>query len=94
MGKKEKKAVKNFKIMLEKNQPYIDRIVLSEELIDTLYRNPELVEIDQIKETINEEGDETEVWYLFGIPAVMSIYVLRGCILEMRNGEFVVIKGI
>ena len=46
------------------------------------------------EENINDSNDKTEVWYLFDIPAIMSLHILKGCILEMKSGEYIVIKGL
>lgn len=83
---KARRAIKNLSGLIKKNKEHITRIILSEEFSLTLKKHSDIVEFT------STEKDEIKIWFLFGVEAVMSNIMRHGCALEMKNGEFVVIK--
>lgn len=86
--RKLRRNIHKLAMMLDKNKKLIKRIVLSENMVDKLHSEPDLINIGITKD---KEGAET--WFLFGIESVVSAYILQNCILEMENGEIVKIEG-
>lgn len=92
-----KKSVKNLKTIIINNKKYIKQIILSESFVDDLHNVPKFVEIDVKKTEKKDAGGDLsteENWFIFGVPAIISIFVKSGCIIELLNGEVIGIKGI
>lgn len=101
---KERSNVKKIAKLINKNRHLIDRIIVSEEFMLKLAENADLVDIDEkiIKMTSDYEfdkhthktEDEISQTYLFKVPCFISAHVIHGAVLEMKNGEYFVLKNI
>lgn len=100
----EKKNLNKIKLLIEKNKHNVNRIVVSEEFMLLLKDHAEDVEIEErrLKMKVehsfngidNSGEDEIDMTYLFGVPCYLSDRIIHGAVLEMRNGEFFVLKNI
>ena len=86
--KKLRRSIIKFSSLIDTNRKFIRRILLSEDMVEKLYQQPDLINIGIKKD---KEGSET--WFLFGVESVVSQFMLKNCILEMTNGEIVKIEG-
>ena len=92
--------VRKLKSLVVKNIRQIERIVASENFMRSMFEALDEVEF----ETISIEDDKfhnskqytekTDSSFLFGAPVILSRFILNGCVIEMTNGEKIVIKGI
>lgn len=82
--KSEKKNLKKTIRLIKKNKPTIERIISSEKFMNDLF-----IIIDEIELDKNDEDD----WFFFGIPIVMSNSLDNGLIMEMKNGEYTIVRG-
>mgnify|MGYP001201143496 CR=1 FL=1 len=102
--KKTRVKIKKLKSLLKKNAENVKKIVVSEILMKQLAQFPGEVEIEsKMIEKFSQHDfidhhktyeDEEEVWFLFGIEAEMSSLITRGAVLEMKDGQFVILSGI
>lgn len=102
--KKSRTEIKKLGALLNKNRSNIKKVVVSESLMQQLSKFPGDVEIESkiIERTGRHDfidhhktyEDEEEVWFLFGIEAEMSSLIKKGAVLEMKNGEFIILSGI
>jgi hypothetical protein len=74
-------------LLVEKNKDQIFKIIVSEAFIQTISKCLDEVEIEK------SEIEDGEVWTLWGIPLQESLQI-KGAVLEMKDGEFIVIEGI
>ena len=74
--------------LITKNRHEIEHILVSE-----LFLHQLMDVADHIDVEIIPEGDK-EVLYIFGKPINMSRFINEGCILVLKNDEYVVLKGI
>jgi hypothetical protein len=103
MNKKRKNLLK-IKTLIEKNKDFIGRIVVSEEFLQLLQDVADMVDIQtkRLKMSMehefngieNKSEDYIDVTFLYGVPCDISTYIVKGAILEMKNGEHIVLKNI
>jgi hypothetical protein len=74
-------------LLVEKNKDQILKIIVSESFIQRISQCLDEVEIEKT------ETDDIELWTLWGVPLQESLQ-LKTAVLEMKDGEFVVIEGI
>jgi len=79
-----KKFINNLQLLLSKNKDHISRIVVSLDFMEKLAKFPQFLKISEIDDD----------WFLFDVPLKESNVLNSGAILEMKNGEFIVLKGI
>ncbi len=85
--KNEKKSIQNIKYILNKNRDNIKQIVTSAAFVSLLNTYPDIIYLHIIE---NEEtGDVLEIE---AIPAILSEAITKNAILEMKNGESIIIK--
>lgn len=102
--RKESRNLSKIKTLMGKNKHNINRIVVSEEFMLLLQDHASEVEIETKKQLLkvehsfngidNSSEDEIETTYLFGVPCFLSDHITSGAVLEMRNGEYFILKNI
>lgn len=100
----ESRNLKKIKILVNKNKHNINRIVVSEEFMLLLKDHADEVEIETRIQRMKVEHsfngidntavDDFEMTYLFGVPCDLSERLITGAVLEMKNGEYFVLKNI
>ncbi len=78
------KNVKKFDKLIEKNKDEIKEILMSENLIK------QLIQEAYIEVQLTEDED----LLVHNIPTKLSHFITSGCILMLKNNEFIVLKGI
>lgn len=78
------KNVKKFDKLIEKNKDEIKEILMSESFIKQLIQEA----------YINVQLTEDEDLLIHNIPIKLSHFITSGCILMLKNNEFIVLKGI
>jgi len=93
MDKRIRNMIKNIKkiiSIINKNNSIIKEILVSEMFLNQILELTKYINIDvEIKEI-----DELEHFYLFNKPMNMSNFIYEGCILILKNEEYIVLKGI
>jgi hypothetical protein len=91
---KKKDQFPKLKKLIERNGPGIKRIVASEAF--TLMLEKHQFEIDLREKEIKEHDGEIAytTWCLFNVPIVTSPSVVEGCIFEMKDGQYYILKNI
>ena len=82
--KKKIKSVNKFSDLLYKNSKEIEFILSSELFLQQLVDVGDYIEVDLKEEEL----------YICQIPVQMSNFVNEGCILVLKNEEYVILKGI
>ncbi len=88
MKRKLVKNVRKLRAIIEKNRLDITRIVMSNDFLEKISQVPKEIEVDSVK----EKDTEAEILRLFKIETILSEFVREGCILEMSNGNYYLIK--
>lgn len=83
------KNIKKFRSVIKKNKDLIQRIVSSEVFLVQLQTVTKYVDIE-----VKEDSEGNEELYLYGVPVVLSSFILEGCVLEFPKEEYVVLSGI
>lgn len=92
MDRELKKKIKNVKkigALIIKNQDFIKDILVSELFLKQLMDVANFVEVELV-----ENDEQEENLYLFEKPVNLSNFINEGCILVLKNEEYVVLKGI
>lgn len=84
--RKNKKAVENLKILLAKNNEFIDRIIVSESFMQEIIKYPAIITID-----VYFDEEFGNIPLMDGIPIAESQTIQKNAVLELKNGEFIVI---
>lgn len=88
MKRKLVKNVRKLRVIINKNRDRIKRIIVSEDFLDKIVQVPKEIIID----SIIEEDTEAEILRLYGVETVLSQFVVGGCILEMIDDSYYIIK--
>ena len=102
--KRRRKSVENLKYILEKNIHKINRLIVSVSFMEGLAQVADLIDIaaetfkdnkqHDFKEVHASYTEENEMWFLWGIPIMLSNSLAKNAIAEMKDGSSVVIEGI
>ncbi len=85
MGKK-KKSLTNLKSFLIKNNEFIERIIVSESFMKEVVQYPDLIRID-----VYFDEEFGNIPLMEGIPIAESETIQKNAILELKNGEYIII---
>lgn len=85
MGKK-KKSLTNLKSLLIKNNEFIERIIVSESFMKEVVQYPDLIRID-----VYFDEEFGNIPLMEGIPIAESETIQKNAILELKNGEYIII---
>jgi hypothetical protein len=72
------------------NKDDISRVIVSLDLLEKFKTAAKWVELTSVE----DKDTEIENWFLYGVPFKMSNVMKRGCVLEMKSGEFIVLNKI
>jgi hypothetical protein len=81
-----KKSIENLKALLIKNNEFIERIIVSEGFMQEVIKYPNLISID-----VYFDEDFGDIPLMEGIPITESETIQKNAVLELKNGEFIII---
>lgn len=82
------KSAKKLNSLIKKNEDEIKQILVSEWFLHQILDVAEYFDIDM------QEDETGETLFINNIPVTLSHFINKGCILLLKNDEFVVLKGI
>lgn len=82
------KSIKKMDKLINKNYKEIKEILVSELFLQQIMDVAQYIDVEVI------EQEEKDILFLFGIPINLSHFINEGCILVLKNDEYVVLKGI
>lgn len=87
MDNKGLKAANNLRSILINNSDDIERIIVSEAFMRKVVQYPDIIQID-----VYFDEEYGNIPLMLGIPIVESETITKNAILEMKNGEYGIIK--
>jgi hypothetical protein len=88
----QRKNIIKLEKLIKKNKTFIHRIVVSEEFMNVLLLNADLVKIDDKDIKSENSPDPIRTTYLWDIECVWSFGIKKGCVLEMEDGTYIVLS--
>lgn len=81
------KSISNLRTILINNSDSIERIIVSESFMQEVVQHPDLIQID-----VYFDEEFGNIPLMLGIPIVESETMTKNAVLEMKNGEYGIIK--
>jgi hypothetical protein len=86
------KGMKRLLKMMKKDAENIQSIHVSEQFALLLKAKAKHIEIDVKQYKHRESGELIDQYFLFSIPMHFSNVIQQGAVLEMKNGESIILK--
>jgi len=99
-----RKNVNNLREIVDKNFVKINRLIVSYDFMTNLQEAADLIDISSSIEKDERQHDfqevhstwteENEIFFLWGVPLTFSNTLAKNAIMEMKDGNNVVVEGI
>jgi hypothetical protein len=84
-----RRNLKKVRDLIEKNKEVINRIIASNQFMIEIKEHSKYVKFESV-----EGEDEEDIWLLYDLPIVISPSMTRGLVLELIDGQYVVLDKI